>query len=303
MKKFLAAVSAFAMLAGTAHAAGESQPHVFKPSGPWAAEYGDDYCRLARTFSDGTDTLSIALERIQASNAARLIIVGNGIKLFRSSTQLEYTLAPSGGEHKGLFWRSETAEGQQYLNLGDLFLIAPGPPLPPPELGKRPPWPTYDRAAEQEFAKGINTLALTGGVTEPVRIETGGLKAPIASLQACADDLLKIWGLDPVKHQTMSAFVWPSNDMTKWLPAGTLAFADFPKLAGGANQVRVMVSAEGKPTACAIHWPSLEKKANDAICKAVMEKAAFFPALDKDGQPMASYFTTAPAFMMSFGGT
>jgi hypothetical protein len=56
MKRLLAAIAASCALAGIAHAADDSaSPRVFEPSGPWAADYGEDYCRLARNFSDGTN--------------------------------------------------------------------------------------------------------------------------------------------------------------------------------------------------------------------------------------------------------
>ncbi|WP_336979257.1 hypothetical protein [Altererythrobacter fulvus] len=313
MRKILASASMLAVLSGTAHAADDSAPHIYKPSSAWQADFGDDYCRLARNFSDGKDTLSVALERIQPSTAMRLILVGNGIRMFRGSDQMGYTLSPSGGERKGPFWRSETADKQQYLNLGEIMMAPPmnfGPPPPgakpppPREPGKPMAIPPYDRTAEQDFAKGVNAIDITSGVMEPVHIETGALKAPIGVLQQCADDLLTVWGLDPEKHKTMTRPVQPASEANKWLPSGTIGFGDFGKLGGASNQFRIMVSAEGKPTGCSVHWPSLEQKTNDAVCKAIMSKGTFFPALDAAGQPMASYWTVAPMFLMPpFGGT
>lgn len=301
MKTYLAAAGALGMLASAAHGANEAAPSVFKPAGPWAAEYGDDYCRLARSFSNGSDTLSLAMERIQPGIPLRVILVGNGMNMYRGTDQLQYTLAPSGEDRKGPVWRSETSDKQQYINLGEILMTAPGaaaPAMAAPTRGERPPVPAYDRAAEQEYAKGINAISFTGGLTDPVQIETGGLKAPIASLQACTDDLLKVWGLDPAQHQTMKNPALPSNEASKWLPSGTIGFGDFGKIGGAANQFRVMVSAEGKPTACTVHWASLDKKTNDAICQSIMNKAEFFPALDKDGNPMPSYWVTAPFGLM-----
>ncbi|HTN13203.1 MAG TPA: hypothetical protein VL094_00190 [Sphingomonadaceae bacterium] len=280
---------------------------MYKPVSAWQADFGEDYCRLARSFSDGKDTLSVALERIQPGNAVRLILVGNGIRMFRGSDQFGYTLSPSGGERKGPFWRSETTDGQQYLSLGEIFMASPkafGTAPPPPQPSQPLAIPPYDRTAEQDYAKGVNAIDITSGVIEPVRIETGGLKAPVGVLQQCADDLLTVWGLDAEKHRTMTRPVQPASEANKWLPSGTIGFKDFGKLGGAANQFRVMVSADGRPTACNVHWASLEQKTNDAVCKAIMNKAAFFPALDAAGQPMASYWTVAPFFLMPpFGGT
>lgn len=316
MNRVLAATGALAAIVSTAaFPANAAETKVFKPSSAWAAEYGDDYCRLARDFSDGKDTISLALERIQPSNTVRLILMGDSIKTFRGTEQLGFTLSPSGGERKGPFWRGKAGDGREYLNLGEIFMAPPfqfgapppvaadGPPPAMPQPGTPLPIPPYSRAAEQDFAKGINAVDLTSGVLDPLRIETGGLRAPIQALQTCADDLLKVWGLDPAKHQTMTRPAQPSTEANKWLPASTIGFGDFAKLGAASNQVRVVVSAEGKPTSCAVHWASLETKTNQAICGAIMEKGSFFPALDQEGQPMASYWTVAPFFLLPPFGT
>ncbi len=136
MKKFLTAVSALAMLSGTAHAADDATLSLFKPAGSWTLDVGDDYCRISRPFSDGTQQLTFAMERVQPVNMARVLLIGNGIKVFRSADQFDYTLLPSGGARKGPFWRSETADKQQFLSMGDV-LIAPAPAAPSAGAGVR----------------------------------------------------------------------------------------------------------------------------------------------------------------------
>lgn len=296
MRRSLAAASMLAVCSSALHAADGDTARTFKPASAWQADFGDDYCRLARSFSDGKNTLSLAFERVQPTNSLRMIVVGSGFKVFRSADKLTLALAPSGGERSQPFWRSETADGQQYFNLGEVIMGgAPAAAAPPPP---------YDRAAEQAFAGGVTALEITAGLTEPVRIETGALKAPLSVLQQCADDLLTVWGLDAEKHKSMTRAVQPSGDTSKWLATGIIGFKDFGKLGGAANQIRIIVGADGKPTSCAVHWASLEQKTNDAICKGVMEKGSFIPAVDVAGQPMASLWTVPPAaFMPPFGGT
>ncbi len=136
----------------------------------------------------------------------RVIMVGNGIRMYRGSTELEYTLAPSGGQRKGPFWRSEDRRGpavpQSWRDLhgasdgvrrpsrrasGAAAGAAPPPPVKP---GEPFPIPPYNRDAEQEYAKGVTSIALTGGVIDPVTIETGRLRSVVGALQKCSDDLL-----------------------------------------------------------------------------------------------------------------
>jgi len=285
-----------AVCSSAVHAADGDTARTFKPASAWQADFGDDYCRLARSFSDGKDTLSLAFERVQPTNSLRMIVVGSGFKVFRSADKLTLALAPSGGERSQPFWRSETADGQQYFNLGEVIMGgAPAATAPPPP---------YDRAAEQAFAGGVRARKFRAARPDPARREPGDWTPRFWVLQQGADVLLLGGGLEAKKHKPMPGAVHPADDTSKWLATGVIGFKDFGKLGGAANQIRIIVGADGKPTSCAVHWASLEQKTNDAICKGVMEKGSFIPALDAAGQPMASLWTVPPsAFMPPFGGT
>jgi hypothetical protein len=286
-----AATAAIAGLALPQPAAAQDAPAVFKPAGQWALDYGDDYCRLARSFSDGKNDLALAIERIEPGPLARLILVSDAIKPFRSADEIGWHFTPTDPERKARYTHSTTADGKQYYNLGPFALA----PLAPPAPGASPP--PFDRSKEQTAAKALNGFVLDNGLNTPVQVDTGDLSAPIAALQACADDLAKSWGLDPAKLQTGSAPAVPDKGGSGWLPQGTVGFADFGKLGGGANQVRLMVDATGKATACKIHWPTLDAATNDKICKAALANAKFTPAKDASGQAMPGYWIGSPLFM------
>jgi hypothetical protein len=269
-------------------AAAQNAVDLYKPAGPWAMDYGDDYCRLSRNFSDGTNTMAVAFERIQPAADMRLILVGPDLKTYRSAEEIGWHFLPGDPERKARATQSQTADGKQWYNLGPVT-IAPFVPGTPP--------PPYSRTAEQAAAKAFTGFVLDSAVTTPVQVDTGELGAPIAALQACADDLAKTWGLDPAKLQTQKSPALPKGGGVGWLPMGTVAFSDFPKLSGGSNQVRLMVDANGKPTSCTIHWPSLDQTTNDKICKMLMANAKFTPAMDSAGQPMPGYWVASPMFL------
>jgi hypothetical protein len=130
-----------------------------------------------------------------------------------------------------------------------------------------------------------------------VRVETGSLGAPVGALQACADDLLKVWGLDPEKHKTMTALPILNPNPQGVLPQGDVPLTEFSKFGGGANQVRLLIGADGKVTACTIYTPSLSQSLNDRICQLAKERASFQPAKDAGGQPMASVWMGSPMFL------
>jgi hypothetical protein len=267
---------------------------VYKPAGEWVADYGDDYCRLSRNFSDGSNTMAVALERIQPGPNMRMILVGPDLKLYRSAETIGWRFTPTDSERQARATRSQTADGKQWYNFGQVTIAPVAPPAPGTPLAPAAP---YDRSAEQAAAKGKTGILLDASLTAPVQIETGDLAQPVAALQACADDLAKSWGLDPAKLATEKSPAVPDGGGVGWLPQGTIAFSDFGKLTGGSNQVRVMVDATGKPTSCAIHWASLDATTNNKICKSLLASAKFTPAKDADGQPMAGYWVGDPLFM------
>ena len=292
MKKLFAALAGAGLLvSGPAQA--QSDASVFRPNSAWAADYGDEYCRLIREFSDGNEAITLMLQRVQPGADSQLILIGNALRPFRGATELGWSFLPNQAERKSIFARSEAGNGQQYLRLDNVLLTPPAPPAP--GAGFTPP-PPYDRAAEQTAAKALTGVAVTAGLTRPVRIETGALDGPIAAMQACTDDLLKTWGLDADKHKTLSSpAIAPFSP--GWIPTGTIPFSEFAKFAGGGNQVRLLLDPGGKPTSCHIHSPTLSKALNDRICQLLMEKAAFTPAKDASGEAIASFWMGSPMFL------
>jgi hypothetical protein len=300
MRYILATITTIALASVPANDAIAQDAAVFTPSSAWALDYGDDYCRLMRDFSDGDDTIGLFIERTQPGPFVRLIVIGDGVRLFRGAEQIGYRMNPGGAPRTVQKLRFLTGDGQQYLNLGPTTLAD----APTPAPGAPPSFPArYTPEGETAAAAQITGLTLDAGLTSPVRIETGSLGSAATALQACADDLLASWGLDPELHKGLTRPAMPSAPTAGWIAADTIPFADFAKLSGGNNELRVIVDAQGQPQSCAVQFPALDAAINQRVCAAVMEKAAFAPALDAAGQPMASYWTSSVFFLLPpFGG-
>ena len=318
MGRFSIAVAASAALAAVHVAPLHAQEAalVFERDGPWSLDAGEDSCRLARSFARGEDTLALALERNRADNMVRLVLVSDVIRTFRTANQIGYSYLPDGAQRTAFYARSETPDGTPYFNLGNAF-VGPDPfasfaagagaggPSPRNTSGDTGDVtiPPYDRAAEREYAAGITGISLGEGLLQPIRIETGSLGGAIEALQACTDDLLRSWGLDWEAHQTMTRRAAPIGPAYEWIPRTAVTFADTGKFVGANNPFRVMVDATGKPTSCHVHWPTLDARQNEAVCEGIMANGAFTPALDANGEPMASYWMTDyfPALSRPFG--
>jgi hypothetical protein len=294
MRAGLTFTALLAVLASPAHAQ-DSAPRLFTQDGSWSLDYGDDYCRLAANFTNGADRIAVAMERIQPGEALRVALVGDAVRLFRRAEEIGFHYLPGGAERKLRFARSEVPSGEQYLMLDSVPLTPPpamAPGAPPP-----PPGP-YDRAAEHTAGKAITGFILGSGLSQPVEIRTGALGAPIQALQACTDDMVGSWGLDPALHKAAYTPARPAEPVFGWLPANTIGFGDFGRLSGGMNQIRVMVDAAGKPTGCHVHFASLDAAKNQGICKAIMDKGRFTAAKAADGTAMASFAVLSPFVLM-----
>lgn len=265
-----------------------AQAGTFKPAGQWAADYGDDYCLLGRVFTDGKEEITLAFERTQPGQFFRLVVIGDALKTFRTTTSLGYTLLPAGSERQGQIVRGKSQDGKQYMDLGLATVESFAMPAP----GSPPVFKPYRTAEERAAAKAVTAVEFNKGLTESVRIETGSLDAPIGALQKCTSDLVKQWGIDPAAHETLTRNAFPAGPASAWVPTGTFPFSEFSKLSGGRNAFRVLVDATGKPTKCEVFRPSVAGTANQTACDGIMKNGKFTPALDAQGQPIASYWIT-----------
>src|SRR5690606_30884219 len=122
MKKMLLGC-AIAGLLVTPAAQAQDGADVFQPNSVWAADYGEDYCRLVRSFSNGSDEISLVLQRIQPGADTQLMLIGNSIKTFRGAEELGWHFLPNDASRKSRYTRSETGDGQQYLRIENVFMF------------------------------------------------------------------------------------------------------------------------------------------------------------------------------------
>lgn len=295
MRSFVSTVSILASLLAPTAKASAQDAKVFNASSAWALDYGDDYCRLMRDFSNGDETIGLFIERTQPGPIMRLIVIGDSVRLFRGAEEVGYRMHPSGAPRTTQRLQFRTSDGQQYLNLGPSAFGAMPTPTPGATSALPPP---YSRQGEVTLAAKITGIALDRGLTNPVLMETGALGDAVGALQACTDDLVVSWGLDVEKHKNLTRPAMPARPTAGWIATDTIPFDEFSKLTGGNNELRIMVDKAGKATSCHVQWSTLSETINKKICSSVMKQSAFIPALDEAGSQMDSYWTTNVFFLM-----
>ncbi len=215
-------VAALAMLGVTAAA----QADTWKAAGPWAADYGDDYCALGRVFTDGKSQMTLMLERTQPGPFLRLVLIGDGVRPFRRANTWGVKFGPAGQAWKAPILLSKTGDGKAYYDLGPTTII----PFAVPAPGRPPVFKPYDRTEERDAAKAITAFELGEGLVAPVQLDTGALSAPVGALQDCVADLVKSWGLDAARLEKVTRPAMPDGPAYSWIPNGTYPFTEFQKL-------------------------------------------------------------------------
>ena len=252
------------------------------PSSPWNIDFGDERCRLTRTFGQGDDQHLLLIEQYWPGRSFGLTAAGAAFSKFRN--QQATTVA---------FSDAQTPQSLQPLT-GDIADIGPAVIFsrlfltPKPDGAAQagtPPagLPTSDMTA----ARSVKFVSLKQGNND-VRSMTGPLDAAFAVLDNCALDLIGSWGLDIEQHRTatrMAQLIARDAVVRKVAAAYPRDAANIGEQ--GLVRMRVTVTPEGTVSDCAVIKATETQRLESPACK-VMQTARFEPALDAAGTPMRS---------------
>ena len=263
---------------------------MLEPSSHWELDYAEDSCALRRMFGEGEQQTQLEMRRYQPGAQLESTIASKA-KMPRKSMNLALG---------GNFLRVRLGEGkwaERYAmtaEFGDDFhgvIFDHSLSGSPPDLDdERKGWTGSHietlAAAETAAATNADSLTVSGAFRDDLTLKTGSLKAPIAALNSCIDDLLAHWGLDVPAHKTRSRSAGPID------LAGRFIVEPPAKRLGrwGPARVRLAVSETGQVTECRVTLPPGDGPSEEIACARIREEFEFEPAFDKDGQPMMSYY-------------
>jgi hypothetical protein len=282
-------------LAALAATPASKTPRRFAPTSKWAMEYADDVCRLIRDFSDGRDSITLALERFAPGQPLSVGLAGSGIKARAAAKVARYAFAPVSGTLTNPLYTSQLSDGRTYYYIvGDM-------PLQAPNLGKVREMDMLasanipadaievDRAKELEQVRGVEELQLLGGFAESVSLATGPLVAPMKAMQDCMDDLLTSWNIDAKAHRSLTRGTVPL-DPRKLSAAFARSTATLADQRSQMIRFRMIVDPTGQPTKCEIAGPGGQTDLGRETCRTLLKEAKFAPARDANQQPIASFY-------------
>lgn len=266
----------------------DKAPLVLEPTSQWHLNYADDACRLVRIFGEGENKSVFLIERYEPGDSFFMIVAGEPLKASRYADTF-FRFGPNGHEDDAPTTSGEFGEYSPALMTGGMFLVTP------PGFTDRDERENNDNLEEEA---AVSWLEVRRGRRQPVRFELGSMKQPMALMRQCTDELLTHWGIDLEAHRSLTKRAEPKTNPGNWVRS-----SDYPSdlmLKGGQGivQFRLSVGADGRPTQCHIQSSTRPEGFDKVVCNALMRRARFEPALDAQGQPIASYWRSTVRFMI-----
>jgi TonB family protein len=121
---------------------------------------------------------------------------------------------------------------------------------------------------------------------------------PMAALRKCTDELVEHWGLDAEAQRHLTRKAAPASDPGTWISSEEYPSNLLARGVQGLVQFRMIVNAEGHPTSCTIQQSTRPVEFDETVCRVLMRRARFDPALDAQGKPITSYWRSTVHFMI-----
>jgi hypothetical protein len=282
---------------GTSYAKAAKEPISLKPSSKWNIDYGEQGCQMARAFGEGEDKSVIILSRYDPNERFGLTLAGKLFKMYGpSDVRLQFGAAEA--EQK-IFSYGGTNGDNPAIIIASAMRLAPPTEAEQMQLDKAKgnelrEIPIQPISAERE--KAVNYLRIGKPLRNDVILELGPMDKPMAAMRKCVDDLLTTWGIDVEKHKTLTRRAVPMSNPGNWLNSSDYPEDMLQDRQPALVEFRLDVDEMGKATGCYIQATTKPKEFDNAVCKGIVRRAKFDPALDAEGKPMKSYYKNRVRF-------
>ncbi|MEO1043853.1 MAG: energy transducer TonB [Pseudomonadota bacterium] len=275
----------------TTPALAKREPVVFAPTGKWVVSYDEDGCSMLHSYAAGDDKAVVIFRRYAPGSSFLLTLAGDPFRAKGRAKSATLRFGPDEDEIDLLFFSGKLGDNIPAM----VFSQSTNGLSQPPEADET--WPGKEAILARQRA--IQSLEVSKAVRRPVRFELGSMEKPLAAFGKCIDDLVSNWGLDPETQKSLTRRPEAKRSPAKWdieypadmLLQGQPAIVNF----------RLMIDSSGAVQSCHIQRTTRLKEFDDAVCKSIMRRATFEPALDATGQPVASYYVSRVRFQIGDG--
>ena len=239
---------------------------IAKAASPWRASLEDQTCSLQRSFELGKQKIVLDIRLGAPNYGYELNVVADGLK--RTSDQPETQFGGRDGRIKHEFSYKLSSDGWEG------FAVSV---------------PSDHFKAARDNASAIPLAVRRAFKTDfvlPLQ-----LKQPLAIMDDCLNALVESWGLDPLVQRQLSRRIDKPRGKWDWF---THAMIDTEKerdrLGQDQFRMRLIVDPVGKVSSCHLYGGLADSEAGAKACEKIKKRAKFDPALDRDGNPVSSFF-------------
>lgn len=279
--------------------AAKKQPLVLKPSSKWIASYDDDSCRLIRQFGTEKQSVTAIFSRFGPGDRFQLTLAGEPFKLRSSSRPARLQFGPTEEVQEISFFVGSLGEDIPALIFSGGMRIAAMSDAETKALktwNKNHAFKFEPISAERQAA--VTQLSMGRPLRQPVVLEIGSMEKPFSALSSCIEELQTHWGIDVTKHKNLTREAQPDNNPGSWVNANDYPTDMLRRGQPAVVQFRLSIDGAGQVTACHIQRTTRPKEFDDAVCKSLLKRASFLPALDAEEKPIASYWQSTVRFQI-----
>lgn len=296
---FLLITSVAMIYSSQAEAKKADEPLRLSPTSKWVAEYQNEGCRLIRQFGTDKNQVVVTFNRYGPDEHFQLTLAGQPFRL-NSNGVLEFQFGPTESEQRVDYWVGSLGEQMPAIVLKSTIRLAP-----PTEAEKQ--LLEDDKSSDSIVLpplgaareKAVNYLLARKPLRKPILLELGNMDRPLAALNKCVDDLMGNWGIDVEKHKSLKQKVTPIGDPGSWIVSNDYPLKMLNERQPSLVDFRLDVDETGMATSCHIQETTRAKEFDNAVCRSLMRRAKFSPAIDADGTPIRSYWKSRVRFQIA----
>jgi hypothetical protein len=262
----------FAVFAALCFRSNPAPAEPLQPTGKWTIHSTASHCVLSRDYGSAGKPLILNFQKMPLRDALELVVSRKA----RSLPPNHGTVVQSTGATK-----TQDSRFIAYDAIGGVRRIAFGLE---PEVSKA------------AAISGVLALQVAGELNEHFAVPE--FDDAFQALDACAMNLGKSWGI-PIEHQKqVKQGVRAVGPISSYFGSD-----DYPRSAlldrtSGISGVQVSVDQNGKPTNCIMRPSTGVASLDERTCGIFMNRVHFTPAINLEGQPVASFYVNEINWLM-----
>lgn len=275
--------------------AARDEPEVLAPASAWVVDYADDSCALRRQFGEVGHAVVLELRQFAPGS------VNYQYKLLSDIYRLNNRYAATGVRIRYLpdaeptdavaAFNLEPQEQWRGITFAHSLFERPiadyDEENPAAEPAERSALVASLNLESREQA--ITGIEIRNAFNQDIILQTGSLRAPMNAMRECLDELLTHWGIDAQAHRTLRQAALPI-DQHIWARQVQEVDPGARRGEQAVLRIRLAISVEGRVTGCHMQQRMGQEQFAQAACDALRQYGRFSPALDAQGNPIASFY-------------